>query len=90
MSGAPELTRALVMVKDAQDDEFDALLGTYWPDVDVAWDRAVRWRRGHLSPGRRLPLRARQPPRDPFGNQWMVSARIETVTSADLAAREPA
>ena len=31
-----------VMVKDAQDDEFNALLCTYWPDVDAAWDRAVR------------------------------------------------
>ena len=33
---------SVVMVKDAQDDEFNALLCTYWPDVDAAWDRAVR------------------------------------------------
>ena len=32
---------SVVMVKDAQDDEFNALLCTYWPDVDAAWDRAV-------------------------------------------------
>jgi hypothetical protein len=29
-----------VMVKDAQDDKFNALLCTCWPDVDAAWDRA--------------------------------------------------
>ena len=27
---------------------------------------------------------------DPFGNQWMLSARIERVTRAELAAREQA
>ena len=33
---------SVVMVKDARDDQFNALLCTYWPDVDAAWDRAVR------------------------------------------------
>jgi PhnB protein len=27
--------------------------------------------------------------RDPFGNEWMLAARIETLTPADLAARDP-
>jgi hypothetical protein len=27
---------------------------------------------------------------DPFGNQWMLAARIEALTPADLAARNPA
>ena len=27
---------------------------------------------------------------DPFGNQWTPAGRIETVTPAELAAREPA
>ena len=31
---------SVVMVKDAQDDKFNALLCTCWPDVDAAWDRA--------------------------------------------------
>lgn len=31
---------SVVMVKDAQDDQFNALLCTCWPDVDAAWDRA--------------------------------------------------
>ena len=82
---------SVVMVKDAQDDEFDALLCTYWPDVDAAWDRAVRAGAEVIYPladqfygerGGRLG--------DPFGNQWMLAARIETVTPAELAAREPA
>jgi len=31
----------VVMVKDAQGDDFRALLCTYWPDVDAAWGRAA-------------------------------------------------
>ena len=81
---------SVVMVKDAQDDEFNALLCTYWPDVDAAWDRAVRAGAEVIYPladqfygerGGRLG--------DPFGNQWMLAARIETVTPAELATIEP-
>ena len=81
---------SVVMVKDAQEDEFNALLCTYWPDVDAAWDRAVRAGAAVIYPladhfygerGGRLG--------DPFGNQWMLAARIETLTPAELAAREP-
>ena len=70
---------SVVMVKDAQDDEFNALLCTYWPDVDAAWDRAVRAGAEVIYPladqfygerGGRLG--------DPFGNQWMLAARIES------------
>jgi hypothetical protein len=82
---------AVVMVKDAQQDDFKALLATYWPDVDAAWERAVRAgaevihaladqfygeRSGRLG--------------DPWGNQWMLSARIEALAPAELAEREPA
>jgi len=79
---------SVVMVKDAQDDEFNALLCTYWPDVDAAWDRAVRAGAEVIHPladqfygerGGRLG--------DPFGNQWMLAARIETVSPAEVAAR---
>jgi hypothetical protein len=82
---------SVVMVKDAQDDEFNALLCTYWPDVDAAWDRAVGAGAEVIYPladqfygerGGRLG--------DPFGNQWMLAARIENVTPAVLAARKPA
>jgi uncharacterized glyoxalase superfamily protein PhnB len=82
---------SVVMVKDAQDDRFNALLCTYWPDVDAAWERAVRAGAEVVYPladqfyGERSGRLG-----DPFGNQWMLSARIEVVTPAELAAREPA
>jgi uncharacterized glyoxalase superfamily protein PhnB len=82
---------SVVMIKDAQGDDFKALLATYWPDVDAAWDRAVRAGAEVIYPladqfygerGGRLA--------DPFGNQWMLASRIEDLTPAELAAREPA
>jgi len=82
---------SVVMVKDAQDDEFTALLATYWPDVDAVWERAVRAGAEVVYPlsdqfyGERGGRVA-----DPFGNQWMLSSRIEILTPAELAAREPA
>lgn len=81
---------SVVMVKDAQDDDFKALLCTYWPDVDAAWDRAVRAGAEIVHPlsdqfygerGGRLA--------DPFGNQWMLASRVEILTPAQLAERMP-
>jgi uncharacterized glyoxalase superfamily protein PhnB len=82
---------SVVMVKDAQGDEFTALLCTYWPDVDAAWERAVAAGAEVIFPladqfyGERSGRVA-----DPFGNQWMLCARIEALTPAEIAAREPA
>jgi PhnB protein len=82
---------SVIMVKDAGDDDFRALLSTYWPDVDAAWERAVRAGAEVVFPladqfyGERAGRVA-----DPFGNQWMLSARIEALTHAEIAAREPA
>jgi uncharacterized glyoxalase superfamily protein PhnB len=82
---------SVVMVKDAQDDDFNALLCTYWPDVDAAWERAVRAGAEVIYPladqfyGERSGRL-----RDPYGNQWMLCARIEALTPAEVAAREPA
>ncbi|HWK25625.1 MAG TPA: VOC family protein [Solirubrobacter sp.] len=81
---------SVVMIKDAQDDDFKALLCTYWPDVDAAWDRAVRAGAEIVYPltdhfyGERGGRVA-----DPFGNQWMLAARIEALTPAEISAREP-
>jgi PhnB protein len=81
---------SVVMVKDAQDDAFTALLCTYWPDVDAAWDRAVGAGAEVIHPladqfygerGGRLG--------DPFGNQWMLASRIERLTPDEVAGREP-
>jgi uncharacterized glyoxalase superfamily protein PhnB len=82
---------SVVMVKDAQEDDFKALLCTYWPDVDAAWERAVSAGAEVIHPladqfygerGGRLG--------DPFGNEWMLASRIAIVTPADLAAGESA
>jgi uncharacterized glyoxalase superfamily protein PhnB len=82
---------SVVMVKDAQADDFKALLCTYWPDVDAAWERAVRAGAEVVYPladqfyGERGGRVA-----DPFGNQWMLASRIESLTAEEVAAREPA
>ena len=66
------------------------VMSAYWEDVDAAWERAVSAGAEVIYPladqfygerGGRLG--------DPFGNQWMLAARIETVTPAELASREP-
>jgi PhnB protein len=77
---------SVVMIKDAQGDDFKALLCTYWPDVDAACERAVRAGAEVIYPladqfyGERAGRVG-----DPFGNQWMLCARIATVTPAELA-----
>ncbi len=77
---------AVVMV--TEDDGYRALLATYWPDVDAAWERAVAAGAIVVFPladqfygerGGRLE--------DPFGQQWMLSSRTELVSAAALEAR---
>jgi PhnB protein len=75
---------SVVMVKDAQDDDFKALLCTYWPDVDAAWERAVKAGAEIIFPladqfyGERAGRLG-----DPFGNQWMLCARISGAAQED-------
>ena len=77
---------SIVMV--TEDEGYKALLCTYWPDVDAAWERATAAGAQVLHPladhfygerGGRL--------RDPFGQEWMLSARLEKLTAAEIAAR---
>lgn len=65
-----------------------AVMATYWEDVDTAWERAVAAGAEVIYPladqfygerGGRL--------RDPFGQQWMLSQRIERVSSEEMARR---
>ena len=65
-----------------------AIMATYWPDVDAAWERAVAAGAEIIFPladqfygerGGRL--------RDPFGQQWMLSQRIEHVSGEEMARR---
>jgi uncharacterized glyoxalase superfamily protein PhnB/catechol 2,3-dioxygenase-like lactoylglutathione lyase family enzyme len=77
---------SIVMV--TEDEGYKALLCTYWPDVDAAWERATAAGAQVLHPladhfygerGGRV--------RDPFGQEWMLSARLEKLTAAEIAAR---
>ena len=77
---------SIVMV--TEDEGYKALLCTYWPDVDAAWERATAAGAQVLHPladqfygerGGRL--------KDPFDQEWMLSARLEKLTAAEIAAR---
>ena len=65
-----------------------AIMATYWPDVDAVWERAVAAGAEVIFPladqfygerGGRL--------RDPFGQQWMLSQRIENVSAEEMNRR---
>ena len=65
-----------------------AIMATYWSDVDAVWRRAVAAGAEIIHPladqfygerGGRL--------RDPFGQQWMLSQRIEDVSPEEIEHR---
>lgn len=68
-----------------------AIMATYWEDVDVAWERATGAGAEVIYPlenqfygerGGRL--------RDPFGQQWMMSQRIEQLSHEEMNRRAAA
>ena len=68
-----------------------AIMATYWRDVDAAWERAVAAGAEVIYPledqfygerGGRL--------RDPFGQQWMLSQRIEQLSAQEMDRRAQA
>ncbi len=70
------------------DGDVTAIMATYWEDVDAAWDRAVSAGAEVIYPladqfygerGGRV--------RDPFGQQWMLSQRIEQLTHSEMERR---
>jgi PhnB protein len=65
-----------------------AIMATYWPDVDPVWERAVGAGAEIVYPladqfygerGGRV--------RDPFGQQWMLSQRIEELSAEEIERR---
>ena len=65
-----------------------AIMATYWEDVDAAWERAIGAGAEVIYPledqfygerGGRL--------RDPFGQEWMLSQRIEELTPEEIGRR---
>ncbi|MGH9087101.1 MAG: VOC family protein [Acidimicrobiales bacterium] len=70
------------------DGTVSAIMATYWSDVDGAWQRAVAAGAEVVYPladhfygerGGRL--------RDPYGQQWMLSQRIEDLSGAEIDRR---
>ena len=65
-----------------------AIMATYWDDVDAAWQRALTAGAEVVYPladqfyGERAGRL-----RDPFGQQWMLSQRIESVSAEEMAGR---
>jgi PhnB protein len=65
-----------------------AIMATYWEDVDAAWERAIAAGADVVYPlqdqfyGERAGRL-----RDPFGQQWMLSQRIEEVSREEMARR---
>ncbi len=66
----------------------NAIMATYWRDVDGAWERALAAGAEVIHPladqfygerGGRL--------RDPFGQQWMLSQRIEMLSPEEIERR---
>jgi PhnB protein len=65
-----------------------AIMATYWRNVDAVWERALAAGAEEIYPladqfygerGGRL--------RDPFGQQWMLSQRIEDLSAGELGRR---
>ena len=77
---------SIVMI--TEDDGYTALLCTYWPDVDAAWERAIDAGAHVLHPladqfyGERSGRL-----RDPYNQEWMLAARLESLTADEIAAR---
>ena len=65
-----------------------AIMATYWEDVDAAWERAVKAGAEVLYPladqfyGDRAGRL-----RDPFGQQWMMSQRIDDLSAEETRRR---
>jgi PhnB protein len=65
-----------------------AIMATYWDDVDAAWERALTAGAEVIYPledqfyGERVGRL-----RDPFGQQWMLSQRIEQLSREEMDRR---
>jgi PhnB protein len=87
---------SIVMITDAEDDaearspgtSVSAIMATYWENVDTVWERAVQAGAEVIHPladqfygerGGRLG--------DPYGQQWMLSQRIEDLSHDEITSR---
>jgi PhnB protein len=91
-----EIGDSVIMISEPAGDDgppvagasVTALMATYWRDVDAAWERALRAGAEMIYPladqfyGDRSGRL-----RDPFGQQWVLSQRIEHLSAEELDAR---
>ena len=69
-------------------DVVSAIMATYWPDVDTAWQRAVSAGADVVYPlADQFYAERAGRLRDPFGQQWMLSQRIESVPTEEMKRR---
>jgi PhnB protein len=91
---------SVVMLSDESDDGapaqspqslhglVSAIMATYWPDVDAVWERAVAAGAEVIYPLEDQFYGDRSGRlRDPFGQQWMLSQRIEVVSRDEMDRR---
>jgi PhnB protein len=65
-----------------------AIMATYWEDVDTVWDRAIAAGAEVVYPLENQFYGDRTGRlRDPFGQQWMLSQRIEQVSREEMDRR---
>jgi PhnB protein len=70
------------------DGVVSAIMATYWPDVDAAWQRAIAAGAEVVYPLENQFYGDRAGRlRDPFGQQWMLSQRLEVVASEEMNRR---
>ncbi len=79
---------SIVMI--TEDDGYTALLSTYWPDVDAAWEQATAAGAQvlHALADQFYGERSGRL-KDPFDQEWTLSARLEKLTADEIAARMP-
>ncbi|MBD0324552.1 MAG: VOC family protein, partial [Aldersonia sp.] len=65
-----------------------AIMATYWTDVDATWDRVIAAGAEVVFPlaDQFYGLRGGRV-RDPFGQQWILSQRIEELSAAEVDRR---
>jgi PhnB protein len=70
------------------DGVVSAIMATYWPDVDAIWQQATAAGAEVLFPLADQFYGDRSGRvRDPFGHQWILAQRLESLTSAELERR---
>jgi PhnB protein len=69
------------------DGAVSAIMATYWEDVDAAWAQAIKAGAEVLPLADQFYGERAGRLRDPFGQQWMMSQRIELLSGEEMRRR---